>query len=361
MSGSVGRLLLIGENSEVRAAPLDAAHPAPSSIENSVLNDVYYEVETESLGWLAVSNNRSAVYATGNPSRTSLAWVDREGKIEPVGTGQNTYREASLSPDGVRAVVRQGSELWIHDLRRGTRSRVLTPAKSSSILPIWSQDGTHIIYASNRGGDWDIYTQPADGAQPAKPLLQRPYDQFPLSILADGTLLYIEIQPKTGRDMWILSPEGKTTPLLVTRSNETQGQFSPVAEGGRRWIAYSSDESGRFEIYVQSYPGGGNRIPVSIGGGILPRWSRDGKELFYVSGDALVAVAMRPDGSFGAPRRLFDRANFLFNHRFNSYSVSPDGKRLLMIQRDAGSVPRQLNVILNWSGESDRSAGSEAP
>jgi len=100
---------------------------------------------------------------------------------------------------------------------------------------------------------------------------------------------------------------------------------------------------------VQSYPGGANRIPVSTGGGILPRWSRDGKELFYATGDALVAVAIRPDGSFGAPHRLFDRSNFLLNFRFQSYDVSPDGKRFLMIQRDPGSVPRQLNVILNWS------------
>jgi Tol biopolymer transport system component len=81
----------------------------------------------------------------------------------------------------------------------------------------------------------------------------------------------------------------------------------------------------------------------------MPRWSRDGKELFYVTGDAIVAVAMRPDGTFGAPHRMFDRSNFLFNYRFQSFDVSPDGKRFLMIQRDPGSVPRQLNVILNWS------------
>jgi len=88
----------------------------------------------------------------------------------------------------------------------------------------------------------------------------------------------------------------------------------------------------------------------------LPKWSRDGKELFYVTGDALVAVAIRQDGSFGAPRKLFDRSSFFFSTRFQSYDVSPDGKRFLMIQRDPGSVPRQLNVILNWSDEPDRQA-----
>ena len=84
----------------------------------------------------------------------------------------------------------------------------------------------------------------------------------------------------------------------------------------------------------------------------MPKWSRDGRELFYITGDALAAVAIRPDGSFGAPRRLFDRTNFFFDTReFGSYDTSPDGKRFLMIQRDPGSVPRQLNVILNWADE----------
>src|SRR5260370_41451149 len=102
-------------------------------------------------------------------------------------------------------------------------------------------------------------------------------------------------------DLWTLSPDGKTTPLRVTPFNDSDGQFSPDASSGPggvlRRVAYSSDESGRYEIYVQSYPAGTNRIVVSTGGGIQPRWSRDGKELFYVTGDAIVVVAIRPDGS----------------------------------------------------------------
>jgi serine/threonine-protein kinase len=347
---STGRLLVVDRAAGIMAAPFDAAHPALTSADTTVLANVYYELETESRGWLAVSNTGTAIYAPGNPAKTSLVWVDREGKVESLSKDQDVYREASLSPDGAKAAVRHGFNLWIHDLQRGTRSP-LTSGNASNILPLWSRDGSRIIFASNRGGDWDIYSQPADGSRPAEALLKRPYDQFPLSILADGTLLYREIHPKTGYDLWTLSPDGKTLPLPF---NETGGQFSPGLEGEPRWVAYASDESGRSEIYVQSYPGGANRIPVSTGGGILPKWSRDGKELFYVTGDAVVAVAIRSDGSFGAPRRLFDRSNFLLNFRFQSYDVSPDGKRFLMIQRDPGSVPRQLNVILNWSDELDR-------
>jgi Tol biopolymer transport system component len=226
------------------------------------------------------------------------------------------------------------------------------------MLPLWSSDGTRIIFASNREGDWDIYSQPSDGSLPAEAVLKRPYPQFPYSILPDGTLLYLEINPKTSRDIWTLSRDGKTTPLRVTPFNEGEARFSPGLSSrfgsASGWVAYTSDESGRREIYVQSYPGGTHRMAVSSGGGSQPRWSPDGKELFYVTGEAVVAVVFRPDGSFSPPRRLFGRSDFLLNdYRFQSYSVSPDGKRFLMIRRDEGSVPRQLNVILNWSGEAD--------
>ncbi len=356
--GSTGRLLVIDQAAGIRAAPFDAAHPARTSADTSVLTGVYYQVE-HSRGWLAVSNTGTAVYASANLAKASLVWVDQEGTTESLGADQGVYREARLSPDGTKAAVRQHKDLWIHDLQRGTRSR-LTSGNTSNFLPLWSSDGAQVIFASNRGGDWDIYSQPADGSRPAEVLLSRPYDQFPTSVLADGTLLYEEVNPQTGLDLWALSPGGPShdamaSPFRVTPFNEGAAQVSPGPEGGPRWAAYASDESGRSEIYVQSYPSGANRIVVSTGGGFLPRWSRDGRELFYVTRNAIAAVEIRPDGSFGAPRTLFDRTNFFFFTRdsesYGSYDTSPDGKRFLMIQRDPGSVPRQLNVILNWADE----------
>ena len=352
--GPAGRLLVIDQAAGIRAAPFDAAHPAGTSADTSVLADVYYDVESEVRGWLAVSNTGTAVYAPGNPAKSSLVWVDQDGTTESLSADQGVYREVTLSPDGTKAAVRQAGNLWIHNLQRGTRSR-LTPANTANFLPLWSSDGARIIFGSNRGGDWDIYSQPADGSGPAEVLLSRPYDQFPTSVLADGTVLYHELNPQTGADLWTLSPgglsqEGTASPFRVTPFNERDAGVSPGPEGGPRWVAYASDESGRSEIYVQSYPSGANRIPISTGGGFLPRWSRDGRELFYITGDAVAAVAIRPDGSFGAPRRLFDKTNFL-TRIFRCYDTSPDGKRFLMIQRDPGSVPRQLNVILNWADE----------
>jgi serine/threonine protein kinase len=360
--GSGGRLLLVNESGGMRAAPFDAAHPAPTSADTTVLSNVYFEPETECQGWLAVSHTRTAVYAPGNPAKMSLVWVDRQGRTEALSPDQDLYREVSLSPDGTKAAVRRGLSIWIHDLQHGTRSP-LTSGNSSNMLPMWSADGKRIIFGSNRGGDWDIYAQPADGSGPAEVLLKAPYNQFPQSVGRDGTVLYTEVNPKTSRDMLMLSPDGKTTPLRVTPANEGEARFWPGTFSGsgsaKGWIAYVSDESGRREVYVQSYPGAANRIPVSREGGSQPRWSPNGKELFYVTGEAVVAVDFRPDGSFGAPRRLFDRTAFLLNdYRFSNYQPSTDGKRFLMIRRDEGSAPHQLNVILNWSGEAERSTAA---
>jgi Tol biopolymer transport system component len=295
------------------AAPFDVAHPAPTSADTTVLTNVYYDVEYESRPWLAVSDTRTAIYVAGNPGKTSLVWTDREGRIEPLGKEQDIYREVSLSPDGTKAVVRQFVDLWIHDMKSGTRRRL--PSGTDSFYPFWSVDGSRIVFGSNRAGDWNIYSQLADGSGPVEDLINQPGDQLPYGMLPDGTLLYLEIQAKTGRDLWTRSPDGKTTAFVVTPSNEAEGRVSPGGSsgpvGGRRWIAYSSNESGRDEIFLKSYPL--DRSPVvrvSSGGGTQPQWSADGKELFYVTGDAVVAVTVQPDGTVSAPRRLFDRSTF---------------------------------------------------
>jgi eukaryotic-like serine/threonine-protein kinase len=358
MGGSGGRLLVVDQSAGMRAAPFDPARPAPTTAGATVLSDVFWEVETQVRGWMAISETGTAVYVAGNPAKSSLVWVDRDGRVDPLPAGQDLYREVALSPDGTKAVVRQGNTLWLHDLLRGTRSP-LTPGNASNFLPSWSPDGSRVIFASNRGGSWDIYSQPADGSQPAEVVLQRPYDQFPYAMLADGTVLYLEINPATSRDLWTVSPDGKTTPLRVTPFNEGEARFSPgvSSASGPGWVAYTSNESGRREVYVQSYPGGANRVAISNEGGSQPRWSPDGKELYYVTGEAVVAVDVRPDGSFGPPRTLFGRSPFLLSdQRLQAYEASPDGRRFLMIRRDEGSVPNRLHVMLNWPGDDDRPA-----
>ena len=264
INGTTGRLLVVDPSATIRAAPFDAAHPAPTSADASVLTDVYYHVEGEVRGWLSVSNNGNAVYAPGNPTKSSLVWVDQKGVAESLSAEQDAYREVMLSPDGTKAAVRHTWGIWIHDLERGTRSP-LTAANTDNLSVQWSEDGEQIIFASNRGGDWDIYSEPADGSRPAEVLLTRPDDQFPTSVLADGTVLYHEINPDTGMDLWTLSQDGEVSPLRVTPFNARSARFSPGPEGRPRWVAYASNESGRSEIYMQSYPSGANRIAVCQG------------------------------------------------------------------------------------------------
>jgi Tol biopolymer transport system component/predicted Ser/Thr protein kinase len=347
----IGHLLSNDRNSGIKSAPFDLSHTQLTNPDVTVLADVY-ENEAMAKGWFAISNTGTIVYAHGNIAKCSLVWVDRNGEAEQLDTEQAKYTRLALSPDGSLAVVNRGSELWIYDLHRpGTRIR-LTPTVlggEDNKYPIWSPDGNRVYFASNKAGDWEIYTQPADGSQAAEALIKRPNDQFPFSFAPDGTLLFRETLPTSGKDLWSISQDGKLKQVRVTKYNEDNAVFSPDG----RWIAYDSDESGQTQIYIQSYPGGEKRIPISTGGGKLPRWSRDGKELFYFAGDALMAMALGPDGTLAsAPHRLFDRSGFLSN----SHDVSLDGRHFLMIRRDPGSVPRQLNVIVNWTDELDRLA-----
>jgi hypothetical protein len=348
-SGSSGWLLASDLNAGLKAARLDAAHPARTVADTPVLTDVYYRAENLQ-AWLAVSRTGTAVYVPGNPGKRSLAWVDRAGNIEAASREQCAYWQSVLSPDGSKALTVCAADLWVYDFSTGSRRRITFNGDNGAIVssPMWSRDGKLIFFSSNEGGDIDIYSQPADGSRPAEVLLKRPNDQYPTSMAPDGTLLFGEGYPTRGEALFTLSPDGRVAPLRVTPFSNVNALFSPNGH----WVAYQSDESGRFEIYVEAYPGGGKRSAVSAEGGITPAWSRDGRELFYVAGDAVMAVPMQPDGSLGAGHKLFGRSGFFF--LWHSYDAAPDGKRFLMIHRDTGSVPRQLNVILNWSGELQR-------
>jgi len=168
-------------------------------------------------------------------------------------------------------------------------------------------------------------------------------------VTRDGTLLFGEGYPDRGEDLFSLSPAGDVKPVRVSPGfSEVNGQFSPNA---RRW-AYQSDESGRNEIYVEDYPGGGHRTVVSSEGGTNPVWSHDGRELFCIAGDSVMVAACEVDGTIRGRTKLFDSTAYYF--WWHSYDPTPDGKRLLMIRREPGLGRRQLNVILNWTAELQR-------
>jgi Tol biopolymer transport system component len=284
----------------------------------------------------------------------TLVLVDRRGQATPAGETKASYYYPRFSPDGRRVAVNigggtgGGGEIQICDLERHTCSRL-----TSGNYPVWTPDGSRVTFnATSRSGDVDLYWKRSDGSGEAEALLIRPGIQWPFSWSPDGQLLtFNEVQPRAeGLGLWILSREGDATPLVVTSFDQRMATFSPDG----RWIAYQSNESGRFEIYVRPYPGSGGRELVSTNGGREAVWSRDGRELFYREGNRLMVVSLDTSAGLkaGLPRMLFEGYNTTIGGTY--YDVSPDGQRFVMVQgsQRAGMVrPSELRLVQNWFEE----------
>ena len=212
--------------------------------------------------------------------------------------------------------------------------------------PVWTPDGMGIAFVSNQ---YNLYRKPADGSGEREllPTGERTRTLYPTSWSPDGQTLAFQ-QATAGRDIWMLPLKGEATSFLATSFTERSPMFSPDG----RWLAYVSNESGRFEVYVQAYPGPGGKWPISIEGGNEPLWSRDGRELFYREGNKMMVVAVRTAPTFTAdkPRLLFE--GLYVTDSSANYDVSLDGQRFLMIKEEGQGS--QINVILNWFEELKR-------
>ena len=232
-------------------------------------------------------------------TRTQLTWVDRAGKALGSIGQPGPYRNPELSPDGTRVAVDaldpQGrtQDIWLVELARGVTSR-FTFDPGNDVYPVWSPDGSRIVFGSDReGGVPHLYQKRADGVGIEEPLVKSSADMLPHSCSPDGRFLVYRT-PVNGRSqLGILPLVGEQTPRWFEPSGFLQ-QFSQVSPDGR-WVTYASTESGRYEIYVQSFPApGGGKWQISKDGGMYPRWRRDGRELFYYALDgALMAVPLR--------------------------------------------------------------------
>jgi Tol biopolymer transport system component len=311
---------------------------------------------TFSQGNFSASHNGVLVY-DGSVDRASkqLVWVDREGKqIRSLGK-IGGWSQPGLSPDEKRVAVdldQPGGtrEVWLYDVAGGTGSRfTFDPADNTT--PIWSPDGTQIVWGSNRNVTYDIYQKAANGAGRDEMLYSSNNVKVATDWSRDGHyIIFYELSPKTKRDIWVLPMTGdrKPWPFLQTDANEVGGKLSPDA----RWLAYASDESGRYEIYVQSFPAGGGKRQISTNGGTGPRWRGDGKELYYQAPDgALMAVDVNAGNTFdnGTPHKLFEfrTGNGLLT--VAPYAPSADGQKFLlnMLVDESGGAP--LTVVINWT------------
>jgi eukaryotic-like serine/threonine-protein kinase len=344
-----GHLLLSGPRG-IRAAPFDPERPRPVSPQTFVVDEVFSTLAWSD-SWFSVSDTGTLVYVPGDPTLGRLAWVERDGRVTPVSDSVVSLADPNLSPDGERiALEDRDDNLWTQDLRRGTRIRLTLDGEGSNAYPVWSRDGSRLMFASNRSGDWEIYSVPAGGG-PAARLLARKGNQFPSSVAPDGTILFGERSKGTAADVFTLSPDGEVKPFLVSPFSTTGAQFSPDG----RAVAYISDETGRDEVYVRPFGRQGDAAPVSTEGGNAPRWSHDGREILYRRGDAFLAASVSSAGdrlSVGDSRKLFEVRAGAGRSTFQAgYSVSPDGRRLLVLLLDPRAIPTQINVVLDWFEE----------
>jgi Tol biopolymer transport system component len=308
---------------------------------------------------LSASAAGSVVYRTGSESPRQLVWMDRSGReIEKLGAPDPTSpKNPSLSLDGRRVAldrtVNGNSDVWILELERGVLSR-FTFDEAVDSAPVWSPDSNQIIFASRRKGVRDLYQKPVRGAGSEELLLATPETKDPVDWSPDGRFfLYGTVDPRTGNDIWALSIGGadrKPFPVVQTTFNEHSGQFSPDG----KWIAYQSNESGRYEIYIQLFPGPGGKTQISTSGGRSPRWRRDSKELFYVAPDdrlMVVPITFASNGQTlepGTPVPLFVTHTVRPGYDTWDYLVASDGQRFLMNTPTEETVTSPIVLLMNW-------------
>jgi hypothetical protein len=342
---SSGHLLLGDGAGGVRVSAWTPKTTTLARPETVVLENVHWTLGGER-PWINVSDNGTAVFVPGNPTRRHPVWVDRQGGSSDLPGEALRLNHAAVSWDGRRVSYGYGLALWVADIATGARTRILSDVET--ITAVWLPGDERMVVSSNISGDWDLYTVGTSGRSELKLLLKKPFVQHPLDAAPDGTVVYAERHPVTGWDLWTVTPDGKTKPLVVTPSNETSARVSPDG----RYVAYASDESGRNEVYASPMAGTGERVTVSIEGGNGPVWSRDGHELFYRAGDDLMSVDVRmaPGLVLGARRKLLDVSAYDPAY-FHEFDVSADGQKFLLIRTDAAARPVRLDVILNWFQE----------
>jgi Tol biopolymer transport system component len=346
--------LVFARGGSLFAAPFDVKRLELTGPAVSVLDGVMI-VSPYSSPLFGLSAGGALAYAPGLPPRETLVAVDRQGKAEPLAAEPRHYEEPRFSPDGKRLAVTiraENPDIWILDISRGTSAR-LTFESGEDETPVWTPDGGKVAFSADRAGHpRAIYTKPSDGSGAEERLVESETHPHVGAWSPDGrTLVYTEFDPVFSGDIWVLTLGEKVERRLWLRTpfNERAARLSPDSH----WLAYVSNESGRDEVYVQPFPGPGGKWQISVSGGTEPVWSHAGSEIFYRSGDKMMAVRVASGRGFSVetPRVLFE-GRFVPTRRGDAaYDVSPDDRRFVMVQRDIQSVATHLNVVLNFSEE----------
>jgi Tol biopolymer transport system component len=337
--------LLLPRDGALMAQRINLASLEPIADAVTVTPSVYID-SINGKAAMSVSNVGSIAYRSSAPER-ELIWLNRSGAR--LGSAVDVGIAGAfmtLSPDGRSvAIVRRvdgNNDIWTMDLTRGALRRVTSHAAHEN-GPVWSPDSSQLAFGSDRkSGVLDLYVKPLNGSGETL-LIESARDKTASDWSPDGKwLAYSDTDPKTGRDVWVWPLVGSQKPMVIANGSagEMIGRFSPDG----RWIVFQSDESSRFEIYAQPFPGPGHRIQISTEGGQNPQWRRDGQELFYRSQGYLLSVAIKttPDSlTIGTPVRLFEA-------RGGYIDPSPDGQRFLA--NVATESPSLVTLLVNWAG-----------
>jgi eukaryotic-like serine/threonine-protein kinase len=348
--------LLFLQGTTLMAQPLDTKRLAFTGEPTPQVEEIATGGGVFGGGAYTVSETGLLVYQTG-PGwvRSRLSWFDRTGNQASI-LEQGADGDLELSPDHTHAAGRISeinADIWIIDLTRDSATR-FTDDPAHESMPVWSRDGRIAFSRSSRAGQspgGDLFVKTANGASAEEALLQDGTEKFPASWSADGRFVLYGVASGSSRnvDLWALPTSGnaKPYPILQTKFNERIGKFSPDG----RWVAFTSDETGRTEVYVMPFAEPRTKVPVSRAGGDLPRWRGDGNEIFYVApGNKLMAVTVNGRGAnfnVGVPQRLFDLNPGGVGY---FYDVTSDGQRFLALTRQ--EQPRSvtpITLVMNWA------------
>jgi len=312
-------------------------------------------------GGFAVSGDGVVAYR-GADSAQQFTWFDRTGKTVGGEDEPGSLNGAGLSPDAQRVAtgrsVQGNRDIWLWDPRSATRTR-LTFDAADEAGAVWSPDGRQIAFASSRSGAFNLYVKPSNGSGTETRLGPPANNKAPTDWSRDGRwLLYYEVHPTTGRDVWALDMTATDRPPRVvanTPADESLAQFSPDG----RWVAYQTNGSGRYEVVVQPLDDAGGRWQVSTAGGVSPRWRADGRELYFLAPDAtMMAVPVTAAGAsfeVGTPVALFPTriAEGGNTRTVAQYAVARDG-RFLINQTVADASAAPITLLMNWRPEGNK-------
>jgi len=348
-----GHLLYVREQA-LMARPFDPDALEFTGAAVPVAEDVLV-VPGASLATFSVSDTGVLSYSTGSADlQLQLEWRDRSGKVDGALGDPTSYRAVTISPDDRMAAARitdmtlGTSDLWIFDLDRGLRTRfTFDPAMDT--WPVWSPDGRSLYFSSDRGGENGIYRKDLAGAGTVELVFEGKQAMWPSSVSPDGSVLLLSfLGSGTGNDISVfdLDQPSELRPFRHTEFQEASGVFSPDG----RWVAYHSNESGEFEVYVTPFPGPGRRWQVSSESGTYPVWRADGSEIVYsrISGE-LVAAKVRADGEtfqVEGEEALFTIQPVESGGAF--FSVSSDAQRFLVVPSSAQRADSLLHLLVNW-------------